>query len=197
MTRQFLIAGLPRCRTAWLSVASTGARSICHHEPTPDTDSFEALQALWAPNFGSTVGISDSALTLQLDRILEVVQPRTLLVERPIEDVLASFRKYLASTPHLVDDTVGREYLETLQRGIDRFRAHPLVRTVAFDQLTSYRTVRELLEWLVPGEEFPDLPALMHMNIQVDRAYCIDRANQPHNGWHHRPWNTSPKSDPA
>lgn len=195
MIRQFLIAGLPRCRTAWLSVASTGARSLCHHEPTPDTDSFESLQALWAPAFGNMVGISDSALTLQLERIIEVIKPRVLLVERPIEDVIASFRKYLAGTPHLVDAAVGRDYLETLQREIDRFRDHPLVRTITFDQLASYQTVRGLLEWLVPGEEFPDLPALMHMNIQVDRDYCLERANQPHNGWHRRPWNTSPKYD--
>ena len=197
MSRQFLIAGLPRCRTAWLSVATTTAQSFCHHEPVPDLDRFEALQALWRPLIGHAVGVSDSCLSLQLERILETVAPRVLLVERPIEDILASFRRYLDGTEQVFDYEVGREYLLELQAQIDRFRGHPMVRTMAFAALEDYAQVQEILTWLVPDTEFPDLRSLMRMNIQVDRAYCLKRANQPHNGWHHRQWSTSPKSDPA
>lgn len=194
MSRQFLISGLPRCRTAWLSVATTTAQSFCHHEPVPDLESFEALQALWRPLLGQSVGISDSCLSLQLERVLEVVSPRVLLVERPIEDILRSFRGYMAGLLHGFDYNIGREYLLELQAQIDRFRGHPLVRTMAFEDLTDYDKTLETLSWLVPGTDFPDLRSLMHMNIQVDRVYCLERANQPHNGWHRRQWNTSPKS---
>ena len=152
------------------------------------------MRALWRPIAGHSVGVSDSCLSLQLERILEEVAPRVLLVERPIEDILRSFRGYLAGVLHGFDYDVGREYLLELQAQIDRFRGHPLVRIMAFDALADYDKVLETLFWLVPDTDFPDLRSLMHMNIQVDRDYCLARVNQPHNGWHRQPWSTSSKS---
>lgn len=133
---------------------------------------------------GQSVGISDSCLSLQLERIIEEIGPRILLVSRPIEDILASFRRYLDGTPNIVDEAVGRDYLGELQLQMDRFRMHPLVRNISFDAMGDYSTVHETLRWLVPDADFPDLRPLMRMNIQVDRSYCLEMAARAHNGWH-------------
>lgn len=194
MSRQFLIAGLPRCRTAWLSVASTSARSICYHEPSANVSSFEQLEALWQPKFGQSIGISDSAMTMQLERITETIKPRILLVERPLPELLTSFRKYLADSPIEFDYEVGGDYLMGLQAEIDRFRTHPLAKIVKFSALDDYETVRDMLAWLVPGADFPDLASLMRMNIQVKREYLFEQMTRPHNRWDLERWNTSRKS---
>lgn len=184
MTRQFLIAGMPRCRTAWLSVATTTAKSICYHEPTATTDSFEQLAEMWKPSFGQIIGMSDSALSLQLDRILDVLNPRTLLIERPIPQVTMSLRKYLNGSKVAFDYDLGVKYLGKMQEKIDQFRHHPSVRTVKFDELRNYDTVLNLLKWLVPGEEFCDLKSLMTMNIQADRDYVLGLLEKPHTHWY-------------
>ena len=188
MSGRFLIAGLPRCRTAWLSVATTTASSFCYHEPVAHLDSFEALVDLWKPIPGHAAGVSDSCLSLQLERILETVKPRVLLVERPLMDIVASFRKYLSGCEQAFDYTAMVDDLVSLQREMDRFRHHPNVRTLAFGEMTSYKTVLESLRWLIPDTDFPDLHGLMHMNIQVDRAYAINLAAKPHTHWHREKW---------
>lgn len=188
---------MPRCKTAWFSVVMSTLNSVCYHEPSSGLQSFEALMDFWKPVPGLHVGISDSALTLQLDRILETVKPRTLLIERPIPEVLASFRKYLKGAPLMFDYDSGRAYLGEIAEVIEKFRGHSLVRTVSFDDLRDHDTTLDVIRWLAPGVEIMDLRQLMHMNIQADLGYVLGLLAKPHTHWYRKQWSTSAESAPA
>lgn len=197
MTQRFLIAGMPRCRTAWFSVVMSTVNSICYHEPTSRLPSFEGLVELWKPKYGERVGVSDSALTLQLDRILETVAPRTLIIDRPIPQVMASFQRYLEKSPMVFDYDLGRAYLGQIQSEMEKFRSHPLVRTVEFDALDDFDATQEIINWLAPGIEILDLRQMMHMNIQVDLGYALSLLDSPHTHWHRDKCKTSASSEKA
>lgn len=194
MTGRFLIAGMPRCRTAWFSVVMSTIKSVCFHEPTANLQSFDDLIAFWAPDPGLHIGVSDSGLTLQLGRILETVQPRTLLIERPIPDVSLSLKKYFKGSSLMFDYDKGRALLGRMQESIDRHRDHPLVRVASFEALRDQETVAALAQWLAPDIDILDLRAMMHMNVQADREYVVGLINKPHSNWHLEPWKTSEKS---
>lgn len=194
MTAKFLVSGMPRCRTAWFSVVMSTVNSICYHEPVSRVESFEELELLWRPKYGERVGISDSAMMFQLPRILQEIKPRTLLVERRIPDVLSSLKRYFHGTNYMLDYDEGRKYLGKIQGIIDEHRSHPMVRTVKFEDLRDYETVKALIDWLAPGIEVLDLKSLMRMNIQVDVSYVMGLLRQPHTQWYREPCSTSEKS---
>lgn len=171
--------------------------SVCYHEPSSRLQSFEALVGFWKPVSGLYVGVADSALTLQLDRILETIAPRTLLIERPIPQVLLSFRKYLKDSPLMFDYDSGRAYLGEIAERMEQFRNHALVRTVSFDDLRDQDVTLELIRWLAPGIAIMDLRQLMQMNIQVNLEHVLALIGNPHTNWHREKWNISGKYAPA
>lgn len=166
---------------------------MCLHEPTAYTDSFEELAALWRPHLGISVGVSDSVLVFQLERILEEIKPRTLLIERPLDEIIYSMRRFLDGMSIIVDYKAGMQLLKDWALELDKFRGHPLVKTVEFSALTDHELVNDLLTWLVPDTEFVDLKSLMKMNIQVTKAYVQEQASSPHAHWYLEKWKTSRK----
>lgn len=161
MTKPFLITGLPRSRTAWLSLAATNVRSICFHEPLSRMNEWQDVAAIWRSDDYEYTGISDSFLGFHLPHILETSAPRTLIVERPIADVV----------PALAGIGVpGSEYCALLSKYLDSISGHPLVRYVAFAHLSDIGVVAECLRWLMPGigVDMNKLEELMKMNVQAD-----------------------------
>lgn len=184
MADRFFITGLPRSRTAWFSVAATTQTSVCFHEPTPRLDSFQALRDFWAPKFGVDIGIADSALAPQIGRILDELKPRTLIVQRPAEEAITSFKAYAEKTGLAFDEQACRAFAGTSLKAMERLLGHPLVKTVSFHALDDYDVCLEALQWILPGREFPDLRALMGLNIQVSARRALEDASRQHAGWH-------------
>ena len=183
MTGRFFITGLPRSRTAWLAVATTTPTSVCWHEPLCHIQSFTGLREFWAPKMGVDIGISDSGLATQLGRILEELKPRTIIVERPLEDALLSFQKFAAGKLH-VDEKYCRRFAEIALAEIWKYSHHPLVKVVEFAALDDYDTMLDAMNWLLPGQEFPDLKALMTFNIQAKASEVERTSGLPHTNWH-------------
>lgn len=184
MTGRFFITGLPRSRTAWFSVATTTPSSICFHEPTSRLQSFDELRDFWAPKFGVDIGISDSALAPQIGRILEELKPRTLIIERPVDDTIESFRAYAAKTGLHVDEESCRKFARASFEALGKVMAHPLVKTVSFDALDDYAVMLDAMNWLLPGTELPDFRTLMGFNIQVSAAGIEKTIGLRHTRWH-------------
>jgi len=164
MPQPFLITGMPRSRTAWFAVACTTAAGICHHEP--GRGEFDDAKRLLV----NGDGISDSRLGLHLARILDEIGPRTLVIDRDPEAVMASFSRY--------SDTALAKVRGFASRRLDGLRAalaidHPLVKRVDLAALDDIDTVRECMDWL--GVEPLNLEQLMHMNIQSDWAHNLRR----------------------
>lgn len=148
----FLITGLPRSRTAWWAVV-TGAI----HEP-------RSHEIPWAG------GISDSRLALHLPTIFARFEPRTLIVERDAASVLRSFKGYIG--PLACD---WRATGAMIERNLDALQfEHPAIKRVAYAALSKIDTVRECMDWLRVTEP-PHLAQLMHMNIQSDLRFNLDR----------------------
>jgi len=183
MSGRYLITGLPRSRTAWFAVATSGPESACFHEPTPHLDSFEALAEFWHSSVGISMGISDSSLAFQIERILDELGPRTLIIERPKADVIRSFENYWQQSSRESRAYYSR-YCDLALAWLDYAKHHELCRSVPYDALDDFETVVACLEWLLPDEEFPDIRQLMRLNIQSRRDYNAALANAPHNGWH-------------
>lgn len=177
---RFLITGLPRSRTAWWAIVCNTRSSICLHEPTPHVSSFEELEALWHAPSGMAAGVSDSAVVLQIGRILRELKPRTLIVERDPEESIQSFEIYWGRP---VNKLV-RTWLLAMQGELERHKNDPLVKTVRYNELDDLKTVQRCFEWLLPKSVLPDFDLLMRMNVQVRLDYSQELAAKFHNGWH-------------
>lgn len=168
----FWITGLPRSRTAWFSVAMRGPDCDCAHELTASARDFADLKRQWLARQGN----ADSACGFHVARILREIVPRTLVVERPIADVLASLERLFAQPmAHLAP------MLERLQDALSI--THPLIKRVRFDDLNDRDAVIDAADWLVPGHG-ETAAELMAMNVQVTAAHLRALANLAHSHWH-------------
>lgn len=151
----------------------------CRHEITRELKSFDDLKENWPDNSG----ISDAALGFQLKRILAEIGPRVLIVERDLEDVQASFLKYMHDVP--IRLSVLTEHLELLQSRLAEVgSANPLVRHLRYEALQDLNAVKWAMQWLKPGCDTSRAQEIMRLNIQVDRARAVEELAADHNGWH-------------
>lgn len=187
MSHRFFITGLPRSRTAWFSVAATTPSSVCVHEPTATLASFQQLRDLWVPRYGIDFGVSDSSLASMAPRILSELKPRTLIIDRPVEDCVRSYAEYAARHGMPFFEAACTEMARRSLVALDTVRDHPLVCTVAYDALHDHAVMYRAMEWILPGREFPDLRQLMAMNIQVNDPEPLIAAAGAHTGWHLEP----------
>lgn len=178
MNRKFLITGLPRSRTAWFSVAMRGKHSYCLHEPTADAQSYDDLLDMWSHPNWEYQGVSDSALGYWLPRIMRDLEPKVLIVERPVDEVIASLERMVG---YSVADW--RPRIADLKAQLDGVGSHPLIKRVDYRLLREPAVMMDCAEWLVPGHG-PQALSLQHMNIQQELCHSQAVARRAHSGWH-------------
>jgi hypothetical protein len=156
VTGRFLITGLPRSRTAWWAVV-TGAL----HEPfshAGETDRWPDCR-----------GVSDSGVAPILPHIIERFAPRTLIIERPMAEVVGSLAVYLSD----VEGLDWKRIYAFLGQALCGLRVeHPLIFRLAYSDLSSLETVRSGLAWLKVREP-ANLEQLLHFNVQSDLSWNI------------------------
>ena len=171
MTVPLLITGLPRSRTAWLSVAATAHDSICHHDITQYLGQWQDIFPFWRGAKHTWTGIADHGLGFHLPEIIERANPRVLIVERPVGQVLASL------------DRIGIPGAERfcMLLGLALAYEHPNIRRVPYHMLTSTGAVVDCLGWLMPGARIDRerIDALQAMNIQADAGAAKQAAGRP------------------
>lgn len=86
----FFILGMPRSRTAWLSVFLTTDKTICHHDPMAFVKDVQCLNMIGGA--GRITGVADTGLALfhQWVNRQEVVR---VVIKRPVEEVCRSLSK--------------------------------------------------------------------------------------------------------
>lgn len=184
MAKPFYIGGLPRSRTAWLSVIATTGRSVCGHEVSKDFDDFAQLAAAWVrpPHIDTEfVGISDSGLGLHVQRILQEIGPRTLIIDRDIEMVRLSLRRYMSGLSY--DEAAGDAFLTRLQRALDSVAKHPLVLRIPYEKLNDATSVQHAMAWLLPGVNMAHVDPMMRLNVQVQRSALIEELARVKDYW--------------
>jgi hypothetical protein len=159
--KPFFITGLPRSRTAWMSVFMSTGNSICYHESSSRLNSIEELKGIYQSSIYKFVGISDSGLGFFMDWILEHIEPRTVIIDRPISEVNQSLEKL--GLPR-------SNFTELLHDELERFHTHPLVMWVPFEALNVKRVVQKAFWHLMPGEAFDEqrYETLAKMIIETD-----------------------------
>lgn len=155
MSGRFLITGLPRSRTAWWAVA-TGAL----HEPI-------SQQGYDAFDWKAGEGVSDAGAGMHLAKILADHACKTLIVERPMAEVIASLALFLEGRQ--VDWEFIRFKLNDLAEALQH--DDPLIKRVRYDDLAIPGVVLSCVQWL--GVKPRNLAQLMHMNIQTDLGYNL------------------------
>ena len=171
--KPFLITGLPRSRTAWLSVFMSGAGSICYHEPIGGIREVSDIEAIYKSDYYKFVGIADSGLGFFLDWILKNIQPRTLIVERDPAEVIESLARL--GLPRT-------NFTELLSDRLQPFKEHPLVMWVPYEALNMKRVMQKIYWHLMPGQPFDEeryeLLAKMHIETDVEETLVQARKNK-------------------
>ncbi|MDE2439727.1 MAG: hypothetical protein KGP14_01790 [Betaproteobacteria bacterium] len=168
MSDPFLITSLPRSKTAWMSVVTSTTQTFCRHEPIQDITQLDDLRALWHSDQYRYVGVSDSAMGFFMDWIMAEIKPRTLIIDRDLAAVERSILKR---------GIVLTNYCEVLLDELRRWRNHPLVMCVDFDQLGDIGVMERVWGHLMPSQYFDraQFQQLAHMNIQADYSHSLDK----------------------
>lgn len=89
--RFFFIIGMPRTRTAWLSVLLTHGDTFCSHEGTSGHATFADFAAMLRERPESCVGDANPSLAFYMDEVLqEFPDARFLFIRRPSAESLES-----------------------------------------------------------------------------------------------------------
>lgn len=169
--QKFLITGLPRCRTAWLSVLCTIGGSMCYHEPMARMVDISDLEQIYSSEYYKHIGVADSGLGFFLDWILKNMAPRTLIVERDPKEVTESLFKLGVARSN---------YSHLLLEKLQEFRDHPLVMWVPFEALNTKRVVQRVFWHLLPGMAFDEerYEQLEKTKIETDPARTFKEAEK-------------------
>lgn len=156
----FLITGLPRSRTAWMAAAAQNDKSVCLHEPTRYAAKWtDVFDIAWALKGFQYVGASDHGLGFHLPEIMARTAPRTLIIERPIDEVNASLARL---------GLPASNFCELLMEVLNTCR-HPNILRVKYAHLESPEVVGHCLAHLMPDakQSWERLFCLQRLNIQA------------------------------
>lgn len=176
--RVFYVTGLPRSRTAWLSVAlSDYTRVACLHEPLAWLDEYtpEALLKLLDATRCPTAGVADSGLPVVAPDLPSLLPGPVLIVWRDPEQVITSLARYLGG-----DESVHAGGVAAMHARLDGFRHRYEHMTVRFEDLGSLEVMRSVWQHLIPHLPFQRrrIESLMRMRIDVDPARLLEEATE-------------------
>jgi hypothetical protein len=174
MAQPFLITGLPRCREAWLSVLTTTDKTVCKFHPLLDIADKTELPSMFESAFYSHIGLADSSLAFFTGWLLEHVKPRTVIVDRDLEDVQRSIIEIGGARSNVP---------ELMREELLKYREHPLVLWVPYESLAMKRTIQRIFFHLLPGVPFDETRyeslVKMRIGIHLKDAGVEYARNQP------------------
>ncbi len=165
MTQPFVIFGLPRSRTAWLSRFLTYGDWVCGHEELRHMRSLDDVTAWFSQPCTGTIETAGAPWWRMLDRFAPGA--KVVIVRRPVADVVES----LMRIPGTAFDRVKLEaVMSQLDRKLDQIAArYPGALSVQFDDLANEATCAAVFEHCLPLKHDPAHWArLAGENIQID-----------------------------
>lgn len=194
----FYITGLPKSRTAWLSVALSDWRtSACLHEPLAKmryetlvksnvdgsmtaledsrlvlSDLTTALLATHCP----FAGLSDTGLAIVAADLPALLPGPVLIVWRDPGEVIKALVEYLGGDPEVHAGGVALMF-ERLQAFCERYSAAGALMQVDFESLSSTDTMRQIWRHLLPGGpvfQRRRIEALQRLRIEPQPEHLLD-----------------------
>lgn len=165
--KHFFLTGLPRCKSAFFANLLTYGDSFCYHDAFLGLDKLEDIHCKLkiCPQLGtfSTVGISDPALVLFWERMVEwYPDAKWIVVKRPEREVVKSCAELKLHIPN-IRQKLWRDgvFLQQITQSVN-----PLV--LDFYQINS-ETVLKIEDYLGvnlgPKER---IEMLLNFNVQID-----------------------------
>lgn len=147
MKTPFFVTGLPRSRTAWLSVLFTTEHVTCHHEAIRFCENFGQYLDIMS-GYGID-GDSSSALIPVADKVIAYWPDAPwLIVNRPPDECAASAAKVLGIE---LQQALVMAYND--RKKLDAINPARVMR-IDFKQLDDEDGVKEAWEFLLPGMPF-------------------------------------------
>jgi len=184
----YIIAAMPRSRTAWLANLLTHRSSHCLHDPGIDCESIEDLLAMvreaGSPDRigASFVGIADTGVAHYWEALFDALpQARVVLVERDLGEIKASWRRYTRDHPELNGDRSDAIF-DDIHRKFAALRRAVRLREALVVQFRDMRQVDvcgEIWEFCCPGVKFNEARCawLQTVNVQVSVASYVTKIN--------------------
>ena len=146
--KPFLVLGLPRSRTAWLSRFLTYGDVICGHDELRHCRSMDDVRSWFAQGLVGSAETAAAPFWRLFDKIAPDVQ--IVVVRRSVEDVVES----LMALPGVVFDMVLLTHeMRKLDRKLDQIEARAdNVLSVQFDDLVNEATCRAVFHHCLPHE---------------------------------------------
>lgn len=163
--RTFLILGLPRSRTAWLSTLFAFGDVFCWHDLSGECNTTGQIATRLGATNAHRVGLSDSGLVLWLGEMLaDWVPGRILFVRRDPLSAATSFASVTGFEQSLCEAVFG-----VLDDGLNHWQKHFKARQLDFEDIDSEHEMQGVWHHLVPDREFPTnhYRKLRTLNVQV------------------------------
>jgi len=157
--QRFFVTGLPSSRIAWLSALLSTGPSICFNQPSLRMVDVRDLERIYTSEFYHYVGVADSSLGFFIDRILDQFSPRTVIVERQLDDVEHTLAGW---------GLPASNYCELLKDKLEAAFTHPLAMRVPFEALDDWRWAQQIHAHLVPGLNFDETRFYEFVKLQID-----------------------------
>ncbi len=170
MNAPFLICGLPRSRTAWLSVFLN-----CPHELSSKTPSVDAL----VEKINRSEGNSDSIQVLFLGKIMKKVpNAKLVFIHRNLLESIRAFSSVSGIKAETCGELFGRIFGEMLEWK----RRLPNSLWIEYEDLKNEQTAFKLWNYCRPHEEFDSerYSELEKLNIQQKPDLIKYAALRPH-----------------
>lgn len=138
---RFFILGLPRTRTAWLSIVMSMCGRPCFHEGMRDHATFEDYAA-----HREAAGDADPTLIYWTPQLVERWPGARFVVIR--RDPTESLADFIAAAPAEAAEAIRAGWATTLQaytRACDLLRGHPSAMFVDFDQLADDAVIADVV----------------------------------------------------
>ena len=167
MSVPFIIYGLPRSRTAWLSMFLTYKDWTCHHEKMMHMRRIGDFKELMtAPNTGSAeTGACYGRCLMKYfaPNLKEVV------ILRPVEEVMESLMKIDMRGMFVFDRVKLKKIVDKGRRALDKIAKDPKVLVINYADLEKEETCKRIFEFCLPYKFDRDWWIYYHeKNIQLD-----------------------------
>lgn len=179
----YFIVGLPRSRTAWLSVLLTGDGSFCFHEGLQHCESVNQLKALSqnVPRGTVYVGDADPSICFYAHQVYDLFpDARWVFIQRNrIEAARAEWQASVESGVTELEGLTLEQVIEATKeadRNLELLWAqltleHKQKLLCQYWQLDNYDTIRNIWAFCCPGLEFPEERYQILKNLRITQIF--------------------------
>lgn len=172
----FIVLGLPRSRTYWLSRFLSYGAYECEHDQARFVRSMDDIRLWLSQDF---TGTAETAAA-RWWRMIRHIRPdiKIVVVRRPVTDVVESLMRLdLHGVGAFRRDALIRE-VSKLDRYLNRIEREPNVLSVKFDDLAKESVCKRVFEFCLPYAHLPDRWVEMNgQNLQANMSsmmrYCL------------------------